>query len=586
MNFFNLNFAKKDFFQKDIQDILLEYFEKYKPDLMFFQELNQEIKGNLKGYEFFGNNGVGFIYKTSTFKDPIELSLTKTYDFYNERILISRLTHIQTKSYALVVSVHAPRMDKVSEGKFPRTHMLRACEKLLDNAEELNMNIKDPFLTIIGGDFNTTIIYNLQGARNLLNKKTNPMWTQIRYIITDPTKDTTINGQSIDGIYCKLKGDKRVKVVDSQIIDLKVPDILDHHLQYSSILLEEEVKDRLHYNFERTKTSEELDEEKQLSKKVTEKLEKLKEMKVEKDEYKCVLVSGKYRALHVGPRGGKFYLNEKGSKTYCENKEIFVKPKNEIDEESFGNLLEKKGDIVKEVEKIETKKEIDKREVPKIINIKDDDKLYDCVLVSNEYRALHTGPRGGKYYFMPSGAKKYCESKELFQKKKKDIAEWSFNALEIKLEKKLEKRKEEETIKVLEKESQNISKISIDEEGDTKPIQIERFENIIKKEPKLILKNDDILVKKVIIEPKIIQSNFIEKNIIDDKFECVFVNNEYRLLHTGPRGGKYFLMPGGAKKYIEPHRYIYKKSKNEIVEWSFGTYEKRGKSRMNRDESK
>lgn len=56
----------------------------------------------------------------------------------------------------------------------------------------------------------------------------------------------------------------------------------------------------------------------------------------------------------------------------------------------------------------------------------------ECVLVSQEYRKIHTGPKGGKYYFNPSGSKKYVSGRETFLVPEEFIATWSKGLIEEK----------------------------------------------------------------------------------------------------------------------------------------------------------
>lgn len=67
------------------------------------------------------------------------------------------------------------------------------------------------------------------------------------------------------------------------------------------------------------------------------------------------------RTIHTGPRGGKYYVNSNGNKTYVKNKSTYGAPKNSTS------------------------------------------------------RIIHTGPRGGKYYINSNGNKTYIKSKSTYR---------------------------------------------------------------------------------------------------------------------------------------------------------------------------
>lgn len=101
------------------------------------------------------------------------------------------------------------------------------------------------------------------------------------------------------------------------------------------------------------------------------------------------------RTIHTGPRGGKYYINSNGNKTYVKNKSTYTAPKSATSRTIHTGPRGGKYYINSNGNKTYVKRK----------------STYSAPRSSSSSRTIHTGSRGGRYYINSNGNKTYVKKK-------------------------------------------------------------------------------------------------------------------------------------------------------------------------------
>jgi hypothetical protein len=243
-----------------------------------------------------------------------------------------------------------------------------------------------------------------------------PYW---RYLVTDPTQETTVNGLSIDAIYAKVGENSYCHPIQMSIqnmVDECDTWKFDHFLQRSDLPLRE-----LH--------AKQIWRQKRPVEDDGEKLGGEERSEGKKDLVEAVLVRKEYKRVILGPKGGKYYETQGGNKVYVTTRTTLMVPEAKI------GTIEESEDVINAVKETRLKdnqqEELTKKESEgekktserKTIIIHGSDgsdnngvqntlpPMIEAIFVSRKWRTVHVGPRGGKFYFTDGGSKSYCTDK-------------------------------------------------------------------------------------------------------------------------------------------------------------------------------
>lgn len=265
-----------------------------KPDIILFQELNLEDFNFPKDFEYtiFSNRKKHIFLKEKFFKNAVEQKFS--FDIDISPCVYVQVQHTPSNQNLWIICCHVPRKERDEKYK---TESLLHLKKILEQ-NETNIFTQKPDLIILGGDFN----YPLTKTKNkiVVPFMKNPLWKHIPFLITD-------NKKPIDGIFCIFKG----KSVQFETKTIEVDENYDHPIQNSQVKLP-------------------------IKEDIIEKVEKIfKDLKIEnksnEDSELAVFVSGEYRHVEFGPKGGLFYYTPSGNKSYIrENSKIVYVNKSSI----------------------------------------------------------------------------------------------------------------------------------------------------------------------------------------------------------------------------------------------------------------
>lgn len=332
-----------------IKDIIEEIVAKYEADIYFLQEIYNADLLHLKGYHIVSKGEVAIIISLD-FENIKIIDLNVKWGSLNDNQRIIMITCDHKDRKYLCISIHAPIRDNPNSGTYQRTNALLFCRDIFEG--KIDLPIYDDI--ILAGDFNTSI-RTLKESQRIERNKNNPLKSIDKYLVIDPSIDTTRNGRSIDAIY--FKGQK-VESYETKNIDINKE--FDHYLQLSILSFKKK--------------------EIQPSKNI--------------ELYEVVRIGDENLVLCKDDR--KYYQTQSGNKIYVKNNNI-IKMVSAMKIAPWS--LEISG----------------KCAIKKIFDFSKDKSLkVEAVYVSDEWREVFTDKMGGKSYISAGGNRRKIEGKEIF----------------------------------------------------------------------------------------------------------------------------------------------------------------------------
>eukprot|EP00818_Percolomonas_sp_WS_P010671 CAMPEP_0117441702 /NCGR_PEP_ID=MMETSP0759-20121206/3769_1 /TAXON_ID=63605 /ORGANISM="Percolomonas cosmopolitus, Strain WS" /LENGTH=394 /DNA_ID=CAMNT_0005233561 /DNA_START=50 /DNA_END=1234 /DNA_ORIENTATION=+ len=282
----------------------------------------------------------------------------------HERMVVVIAEHISGHKMCMV-SFHAPRNNRPSRGEYPqRDHLTRIHEIITRSTaypKALSEALQDVSCVIVCGDMNTPCIYKTQGVRKDRKNQKNPLTKVCDYALNDLTADTTRAGHAIDIQLGVAIGEDcsnfPLHVHKREILSLDdcTMSALDHFALITLVTLPQEVRPPLYKRIDPVEaeildevpqphtspydcSSSSSDDEDFVFRGDNEEDEANRESEANSESedndsgdapqlFPHVYVSGEYRQLFTGPRGGRYCLTPSGNKNYkVGHKVVYMMP--------------------------------------------------------------------------------------------------------------------------------------------------------------------------------------------------------------------------------------------------------------------